>query len=61
MHGIGNTPWGFFTNRFDFAPETKRMTAPADATPMAFHLSIMFGLPEVVGAVYGINKKNGLS
>jgi hypothetical protein len=48
MRDIGNAQWGFFTNRFDFDPETKRMTAPADATPMASHLSIMFGLPEVV-------------
>ena len=48
MRDIGNAQWGFFTNRFDYDPETKRMTAPADATPMAEHLSIMFGLPEVV-------------
>jgi hypothetical protein len=48
MRDIGNAKWGFFTNRFEFDPETKRLTPPADATPVAVHLSIMFGLPEVV-------------
>ncbi len=48
MRAIGNARWGFFTNRFWFDPETKAMTPPEDEPPMASHLSIMFGLPEVV-------------
>ena len=48
MHAIGNAKWGFFTNRFEFDPQTKQMVAPEDEPPMASHLSIMFGLPEVV-------------
>lgn len=48
MRSIGNSKWGFFTNRFEFDPKTKQMTAPEGEPPMASHLSIMFGLPEVV-------------
>lgn len=48
MRAIGNAKWGFFTNRFWFDPQTKTMTPPEDEPPMASHLSIMFGLPEVV-------------
>lgn len=48
MRSIGNAKWGFFTNRFEFDPVTKKMTPPEGEPPMASHLSIMFGLPEVV-------------
>ncbi|MEX0332401.1 MAG: Tat pathway signal sequence domain protein [Puniceicoccaceae bacterium] len=48
MRSIGSSRWGFFTNRFWFDPETKEMTPPENEPPMASHLSIMFGLPEVV-------------
>lgn len=48
MRAIGNSKWGFFTNRFWYDPQTKAMTPPEEEPPMASHLSIMFGLPEVV-------------
>jgi hypothetical protein len=48
MRSIGNAKWGFFTNRFWFDPDSKKLTAPDGEAPMASHLSIMFGLPEVV-------------
>ncbi len=48
MRAIGNAKWGFFTNRFEFDPVSKQLSSPKDATPVASHLSIMFGLPEVV-------------
>ncbi len=48
MRSIGNSKWGFFSNRFIFDPKTKRMTPIDGEPPMASHLSIMFGLPEVV-------------
>lgn len=48
MRSIGNAKWGFFTNRFWFDPGTKEMAPPDNEPPMASHLSIMFGLPEVV-------------
>lgn len=48
MRAIGNAKWGFFTNRFEFDPVTKQITPPDGELPMASHLSIMFGLPEVV-------------
>ncbi len=48
MRDIGKAKWGFFTGDFAYDPESKRMTALPDAYPRASHLSIMFGLPEVV-------------
>ena len=46
MRDIATSKWGFFTDAFQYDPVTKKMTAP-DAPPAVYHLSIMFGLPEV--------------
>lgn len=46
MRDIATSEWGFFTDAFQYDPATKKMTAP-DAPPVIYHLSIMFGLPEV--------------
>ena len=46
MRDIATSEWGFFTDAFQYDPVTKKMTAP-DAPPRVYHLSIMFGLPEV--------------
>ncbi len=51
MRSVGNAKWGFFTDSFWFDPETKMMTAPEDIQPVAQHLKIMFGLPEVVSEI----------
>jgi len=51
MRAIGNARGGFFVNRYNYDPETKQMTAPAGEPLMVSHLSIMFGLPEVVAEV----------
>lgn len=48
MRVIGRSKWGFFTNRYEFDPVTKKMTEPEDQPPAVSHLSIMFGLPEVL-------------
>ncbi|MCP4398171.1 MAG: hypothetical protein GY801_12850 [bacterium] len=48
MRSIGNSKWGFFSNRFEFDPKTKRTSPIKGEPPFASHLSIMFGLPEVV-------------
>lgn len=48
MRDIGNAKWGFFTGSFRYDPETKKMDEITKDGPSASHLSIMFGLPEVV-------------
>jgi len=48
MRDIGNARWGFFNEDYAYDPDTKKMTPLPDARPTASHLSIMFGLPEVV-------------
>ena len=48
MSDIGASEWGFFTGAFALDLELKRLTPPAEAAPHASHLSIMFGLPEVI-------------
>ena len=47
MRDIANSRWGFFTDAFQYDPITKKLTEPKDAPPVIWHLSIMFGLPEV--------------
>jgi len=51
MRAVGNAKGGFFVNRYTYDPETRKMTAPEGEPLMVSHLSIMFGLPEVVAEV----------
>jgi hypothetical protein len=54
MRAIGGSKWGFFSNRFEYDPETKALTPIEGEPPMASHLSIMFGLPEVVAELIAL-------
>lgn len=51
MRAIGNAEGGFFINRYNYDPKTRQMTAPEGEPLMVSHLSVMFGLPEVVAEV----------
>lgn len=51
MRAIGNSEGGFFINRYNYDPVTRELSAPAGEPLMVSHLSIMFGLPEVVTEV----------
>ncbi len=51
MRTIGNAKGGFFVNRYNYDPETRELTVPEGEPLMVSHLSIMFGLPEVVAEV----------
>lgn len=51
MREIGNAKGGFFINRYNYDPETRELTAPEGEPLMVSHLSIMFGLPEVMAEV----------
>jgi len=51
MQAIGNAEGGFFVNRYNYDPATRELTAPEGEPLMVSHLSIMFGLPEVVAEV----------
>jgi len=48
MHTVGNTQGGFFVNRYNYDPQTRALSAPENKHLMISHLSIMFGLPEVI-------------
>lgn len=51
MRAIGHAKGGFFVNRFNYDPVTRKMSAPGGEPLQISHLSIMFGLPEVVAEV----------